>query len=183
MSNKKNVRRLTVGVITIILLSLCLTGTTFALVWATVSVENNLFQTGIVKINLNNGEPVINTEDFLFEPGATLKRDFFIENQSTWEVYYKIYFKNLRGGLEDKIEVVITPKDSDKILFRGIAADLTRANVQAADDTLEIGECSYFTAYFHMPQNVGNEGQLLSLEFDMCADAVQTKNNPHRLFD
>ena len=183
MSNKRTKRRLIVGIVTLILLSLCLTATTFALVWATVSVENNLFQTGIVKINLNDGNPIINEEQFLFEPGATLKRDFFIENQSTWEVYYKIYMLDLEGDLADKIDVTITPKDSDDILYEGFASELTRARVHAADDTLEIGEKTYFTAYFHMPTNIGNEGQNLQLGFAMGADAVQTKNNPNRLFD
>ena len=183
MSSSKTKRRLTVGIITLILLSLCLTATTFALVWATVSVENNLFQTGIVKINLNDGNPIINEEKFLFEPGATLKRDFFIENLSTWEVYYKIYMLNLEGELADKIYVTITHKDSDDILYEGLASELTRSRVQAADDTLEIGEKIYFTAYFHMPKTIGNDGQGLELAFDVGADAVQTKNNPNKLFD
>lgn len=183
MSSSKTKRRMTTGLIAVILLSLCLTATTFAIVWATVSVENNLFQTGIVKINLNDGKPIINEEEFLFEPGATLKRDFFIENQSTWEVYYKIYMLNLEGDLADKIKVTITPKDSDTVLFEGMASELTRSRVHAPDDTLAVGERSYFTAYFHMPREVGNDGQGLTLGFDVGADAVQTKNNPNRLFD
>ena len=98
-------------------------------------------------------------------------------------MYYKIYMLNLEGDLADKIYVTITPKDSDDILYEGLASELTRARVHAADDTLEIGEKVYFTAYFHMPTTVGNEGQGLELGFDMGADAVQTKNNPNRLFD
>jgi hypothetical protein len=183
MSSNETKRRLIVGLAVLVLLSLCLTATTFAIVWATVSVENNLFHTGIVKINLNDGKPIINEEKFLFEPGATLKRDFFIENLSTWEVYYKVYMLNLEGDLGDKIYVKITPKDSNDILYEGLASELTRARVHAADDTLEIGERAYFTAYFTMPKNVGNEGQGLELAFDVGADAVQTKNNPNKLFD
>ena len=59
MSETKNAKRLTGGIIAIIALAVCLCITTFALVYASVSVENNLFRTGEVKINLNDGQPVI----------------------------------------------------------------------------------------------------------------------------
>lgn len=88
-SNQKTTsKKLTASVVTVFVLAICLCITTFALIWATVSVENNLFHTGIVKINLNDGKPVIEEHEFLFEPGMTVKKDFFIENQSTWDVYY-----------------------------------------------------------------------------------------------
>ena len=69
------------------------------------------------------------------------------------------------------------------IVYKGLAADLTQANVHAVDDTLKLGERRYFVASFHMPKGVGYEGQGRSLEFDLAADAVQTKNNPYKLFD
>ena len=62
----------------IIVLAFCLCITTFALVYASVSVGNNLFHTGEVKINLNDGKPVIREHEFLFEPGMTVVKDFFI---------------------------------------------------------------------------------------------------------
>ena len=93
MTNRSEAeKKLTRGIITAIILAVCLCITTFALVWETVSVENNLFHTGTVKINLNDGKPVIEEHEFLFEPGMTVKKDFFIENQSTCDVYYKLYF-------------------------------------------------------------------------------------------
>ena len=88
MHNSKTGKKLTGGIITIILLTVCLAITTFALVFASVSVDNNIFKTGEVKINLNDGKPVINEHEFIFEPGMTVKKDFFIENDSTWDVYY-----------------------------------------------------------------------------------------------
>ena len=91
MHNSKTGKKLTGGIIAIILLTVCLAITTFALVFASVSVDNNIFKTGEVKINLNDGKPVINEHEFIFEPGMTVKKDFFIENDSTWDVYYKLY--------------------------------------------------------------------------------------------
>lgn len=181
MNDSKTAKRLTGGIVAIIILALCLAITTFALVYATVSVENNLFHTGEVRINLNNGEPVIQEHEFLFEPGMTVEKDFFIENESTWDVYYKIYFDNVSGGLADVLTVTI--KDGEKTLYSGTANELTRKNVIAADDTLKIGERRNLTVIFHFPEEKGNEAQNLDLTFTMCADATQTKNNPNKLFE
>ena len=181
MSESKTAKKLTGGIVAIIILAICLAVTTFALVYATVSVENNLFRTGEVKINLNDGEPVIREHEFIFEPGMTVIKDFFIENESTWDVYYKIYFDDVSGGLADVLEVTI--KDGDKTLYSGTANELTRQNVIAADDTLKIGQRRNLTVVFHYPESSGNDTQNLDLTFTMCAEATQTKNNPNRLFN
>lgn len=177
----KTVKKLTGSIIAVIVLSLCLCITTFALVWAMVSVDNNLFHTGRVKINLNDGKPVIEEHEFLFEPGMKVKKDFFIENQSTWDVYYKLYLDHVSGGLADVLEITI--KDGEKMLYHGTAAHLGRRDVGAADDLLRLKERRELTVYFHFPEEAGNSAQNLTLTFDLCADAVQTKNNPNKLFD
>ena len=180
MSETKIAKRLTGGIIAIIVLTLCLCVTTFALVYASVSVEDNLFHTGEVKINLNDGKPVIREHEFIFEPGMTVVKDFFIENDSTCDVYYRLYLDNVSGGLADVLTVTI--KDGDKVLYTGTANELTRQNVSAADDTLKIGQRRNLTVIFHYPENSGNKTQKLDLAFTMCAEATQTKNNPNKLF-
>ena len=181
MSKSKTVSRLTGGIVLVVILALCLALTTFALVYASVSVENNRFRTGEVHINLNDGKPIIQEQEFLFEPGMTVEKDFFIENNSTWDVYYRVYFDEVTGGLGDVLEVTIL--DGEKVLYSGTAAGLSRQNVAAADDLLHIGERRTLTARFHFPEDSGNAAQELSLSFVLCAEATQTKNNPNRLFD
>lgn len=181
MSASKNAKRLTAGILVIILLMLGLCSTTFALVQAILTVEYNFFQTGYVSINLNDGEPVIREHEFLFEPGMTVKKDFFIQNESTWDVYYRLYFTDVEGGLSDVLEISIM--DDEKLLFFGTAEELNRENVAAADDVLRLHERRELTIYFHFPEEAGNSAQNQILSFDMCAEAVQTKNNPDRLFD
>ena len=181
MAETKTAKRLTGGIIAIIILAVCLCITTFALVYASVSVENNLFHTGEVKINLNDGKPVIREHEFLFEPSMTVVKDFFIENDSTWDVYYRLYLDNVSGGLSRVLTVTI--KDGNKVLYSGPANELTKQNVVAADDTLKIGQRRNLTAVFHYPENSGNETQNLNLTFTLCAEATQTKNNPNKLFD
>lgn len=180
-NNSKTAKKLTGGIIAIIALAVCLCITTFALVWATVSVDNNLFHTGTVKINLNDGKPVIEEHEFIFEPGMTVKKDFFIKNESTWDVYYKIYLDDVSGGLADVLTVTI--KDGDKVLYSGTANELLKQNVIAADDTLKIGQRRDLTVVFHYPEGKGNDTQNLDLTFTLCAEATQTKNNPNKLFD
>ncbi len=173
--------RLAGSVITIIILAACLCITTFALVYSTVSVDTNLFHTGTLKINLNDGEPVIEEHEFLFEPGMTVEKDFFLENQSTWDVYYRLYFSDIEGGLADVLEVAV--RDGDKTLFSGKMSELTKDKAGAADDILELNERKNLTISFHFPEEAGNEAQTLYLSFTIGADAVQTKNNPNKLFD
>ena len=174
-------KKLTGSILTVILLAVCLCISTFALIFSMVSVENNLFRTGTIDINLNDGKPIITADEFLFEPGMTVKKDFFIENDGTWDVYYKLYFENVSGGLSDVLQIRI--QDGDRVLFEGTAESLSRKNVIAADDVLKIGERRTLTAYFHFPEETGNQAQDLTLSFDLCADAVQTKNNPDRVFE
>ena len=181
MTERKTRSRLTGGIIAVIVLAVCLVVTTVALAYSIASVRDNTFATGGVRINLNDGEPVIRPDEFLFEPGMTVNKEFFIENESTWDVYYRPYFDQVSGGLADVLEVTIL--DGDKTLYSGKAAELTKQNIAAADDLLRVGERRTLTARFHFPEDSGNAAQNLSLSFTLCADATQTKNNPDRLFD
>ena len=174
-------KRLTKKMIAILFLALCLCVTTFALVNSTVTVKDNQFQTGTIKVNLNDGKPIITEKEFLFEPGMTVEKNFFIENEGTWDVYYKLYLNDMAGGLADVLDVSI--RNGETVLFSGKAADLTRENVGAADDILRLGERRELTISFCYPKNAGNSTQNQYLSFALSADAVQTKNNPHKLFD
>ena len=182
MNKQKQIRKkLTASVVTMVILAFGLCVTTFALVYSIVTVDNNRFQTGTVKINLNGGKPVIEDHEFLFEPGMTVEKDFFLENQGTWDVYYKLYLDNVEGGLADVLDVSIC--DGETVLYSGKAIDLTKEKVGAADDILRLHERRELTVSFHYPKSAGNKTQSLYLSFTMSADAVQTKNNPQRLLD
>ena len=183
MGNKRNktAKKLTGAIILAVFLAICLCITTYALVMAHVSVKENRFQTGVVDINLNDGKPVIEEHEFLFEPGMTVKKDFFIQNESTCEVYYKLYFDKVAGGLANVLEITI--QKGDKILYRGTAASLNLTKVAAADDVLGVGERRELTILFHYPEGADNSGQGHELTFDLCAKAVQTRNNEDKEFE
>ena len=181
MSSVNRAKKLTIGVIILTILSLCLCLTTFALAYSIVVVENNIFHSGYVSIDLNNGDPVIEANEFLFEPGMTVQKDFYIKNNSTDDVYYKLYFDNVEGTLAECLKITISR--GEKVLYTGTVAEINK-NVDAADDILKKNEeKQWFTITFEFPHTVGNDAKKQELCFDLRAEAVQTKNNPNRLFN
>ncbi len=173
-------RKLKASVAIVVALSLCLCATTLALVLSAVSVRDNLFRTGEAGIDLNGGEPVIQESEFSFEPGMTVVKDFYVENEGTWDEYWRVYLDDVSGGLADVLEISIS--DGEDVLWSGSASALTRENAAAAGDTLKVGERRDLTMTFHYPEAAGNEGQGSGLSFTVRADAVQAKNNPDGLF-
>lgn len=181
MENDKTGKKQTKGIITVVVLIICLCITTFALFFTGASVDNNTFNTGTIKVNLNDGKPVIQENKLMFQPGMTVKKDFFIENNGSWDVYYKLYFKDIEGGLADDLE--ITVKDSDEVLYKGKASEFTKDNAEPAKETLKLNEKQNLSIYFYYPEESENDTQDLTLSFDLCADVVQTKNNPDKEFN
>ena len=192
--NHSTRKRLTGGVLAVILLALCLVVTTYALVYYSVEIKDNYFKTGEVKINLNDGKAIIgeNAPDYngegvsrLFEPGMTVKRDFFIQNESTEAVYYRLYFDDVKGDLAKVLLVSVRDKNTGELLYSGTPAELMLTdenNIAAANDQLRVGQRRDLTMYFYFPQNAGNAAQNRTLEFTLCAQATQGRNNPDKTF-
>lgn len=180
--NSKTVKRLTGSVILIVLLSLCLTLTTFALAYATVELNVSV-ATGKIGVKLNDGSTDAIIEETAFAPGMTVSRDFTIQNTSTDEkgIYYKVYFEAVDGALKDIVEVTI--QNGDTVLYRGIISELTEENVGAANDILEYGGSRTLTASFHLPEDADIDVQSASLSFDLSVKVVQVTNNPEQKFD
>ncbi len=178
-SSTKN--KLSGSVIAIIALTVCFAITTLALAYSIISVDENIFRMGSVDIDLNGGESIINDSSLAVEPGMTVKKDFFIQNNSTCSVYYKLYFQNISGSLAELMNIKIC--DGDKVLYSGALNSFTKDSTSAADDILNVGEKKELQIYFHLPKNTGNTAQGTSLYFDFAAQAVQTANNPDKSFD
>ena len=172
-------KKLTASIIAAIILSFCFCITTLAIILVTLRVDNNLFTLGKVDIDLNGGKAVISDNEFLFEPGMKIEKKFYIKNNSTCSVYYKIYFDHIGGDLSDIIEITVL--DGDEILFKGNANEIDK-NISAASEPLKEGEKKELTMLFYYPENAGNNGQNKLFTFILRSDAVQTRNNPERRF-
>ena len=131
---KKMHRKLVAGIVTIVVLAIGLCITTFALLYPMVSVNDNQFQMGTVQLNLNNNKPII--QEDLFEPGITVQKNFFIQNESTISVYYKLYLENVDGDLADILDMTVL--DGTEVLYQGKPSGLTKRHAISTDDVLEV---------------------------------------------
>ena len=209
-NNNLNMKKLMISIITIIIVTVCFLSTTFALIYDSVSVKDNYYQTGMVdvyisdlqKINkedINDSLPIdsesndIELDDFIFEPGMTVVKSFYIENRSTCDVYYRLYLDELEGDLADAIKITIAiddgdeDHDNDKVLYSDVASNLTKEHSTVADDILGVkdsdnGKRNYLI-YFHYPSESNNSGQDKSLSFKLSVEATQTKNNTDKEFN
>ena len=224
INNSSNLKKLIISIIIIIILMVCFITSTFALINNKVTVEDNEFQTGIVDIQISELKPIYSKEfdpqysdlepsqlenftKFLFEPGMLAAYTFSITNNSTTDVYYRLYLDiqedeetdELEGDLADVIEITITIDDDDNdssndaILFSNvIASDLSKDSINDDDfikdnpnsiDELEKGESKSYKIYFHYPSDSNNSGQDKTLSFKLSVEATQTKNNTNKEFN
>ena len=183
MDKKQNrAKRKAVSSLIVIAVLFCMLAlTTYALVSSFVSVKDNLFQTGTVKIELNGGKTVFDCSDMNIEPGHTFVRDFTVENKGTAEVYVRLYLENIQGDLQEALSFSIY--DGDKLMFSGSADKWTRESPCISDTPLAAGETRTLTAVVKMDETAGNAYQSGGITFDMTADAVQSKNNPDKSFE
>ncbi len=176
-----NAKKFSMSVVTLVILCTCLCVISFALGMVTYEVQNNSFKTGEIKIDLNGGNPIITADEFLFEPGMTVEKSFYIQNKSSWAVYYKLYFEGITGKLGDALIVTISDQNDNELL-KGTLAEMTKENVPMESE-LAIGEKQVLKARFHFPEEKQNEYQGEGLQFKLSAIAVQTKNNPNKEFE
>ena len=175
-------KKLSISIVSLVVLCLCLCITSFALGMALYEVKSNSFQTGGIEIDLNGGKPVITADEFLFEPGMTIEKPFYIQNNGTWSVYYKLYFSHVSGNLGDVLDVTILTEEGE-VLLTGKLSTLTEGNVPALENELETNQRQELTIRFHLPEDEENTYQSNALTFELSAIAVQTKNNPDKEFE
>jgi|GEM_PF-1266812 len=166
--------------IAIFALGAMLVATSFALMIVSVAVPDNTFETAKVGLDLNDGAPVFDGVDLLLEPGRTLLRDFNVTNESTVDVYCRLYLQNLEGPLSGM--VVFSLYDGEELLFSANAVNFDRSAPFTLQQPLSPGESKTLTLAVEMDKNAGNSGQDTYLTFDLSADAVQARNNPDKVF-
>jgi hypothetical protein len=172
--------RLTLSMITVCLLILGLAVTSFALIYSSIRSEDHKFGTGTVDINLNDGKKVVDEDGLFIAPGESVTRTFFIENNSTTDVYYRFYFENLTGDLAKHVKVCVNYGET--VVTQGMISQLTRDTAVPASDLLVPGERRDLTVTFTLVNESGRDYGNNFLSFDLSADAVQAPNNPDKDF-
>lgn len=173
-------KKLKMMIVIVALLMCGLTVTSYALASSIVSIRNNSFSMSLgVELKVNNGDPVVDVTDIIYEPGGTYRSEFPISNLGDFDVWYRVYFTQVKGELQDDITVTIKEKDGI-VLCEGKMNELTSDKVEVG--VLPAGEekTLYIEFYFSAEANNSAQGQFVS--FNITADATQWQNNPDKNF-
>ncbi len=133
-----------------------------------------------VKINFNDGAPLMESSVAL-SPMETWTGRAFIENTGKCSVYYRLYLKNIDGALSDKIE--LTVMIDGNIFYQGVASEFTINNAIVSEKEFNKGEKADVLLILFFNAETEDEGQSKDFRFEVQVDAVQTKNNPNKLFN
>ena len=180
MSERKLKRKLNIMIVTVVLLSLGLTVTSFALASSIALVRNIRFTMSMgVELTINDGKPVVDVTDMVYEPGGTYVSEFPIANLGTFDVWYRVFFTDVNGALKDYITVTIKEADGT-VLCKGTMSELSSDKV--AVSSLAAGEKKTLTIEFYFSSEAGNAAQGQSVSFNITANATQKQNNPNKDF-
>ena len=179
--NEQNLKKkLTMMIVTVVLLSIGLTVTSCALASSIAQVRNNRFTMSMgVELTINDGKPVVDVTDMVYESGGTYQSEFPIANLGTFDVWYRVYLTGVDGELKDDITVTIKEKDGT-ILSKGTMNQLTAD--KAMTGSLAAGEEKTLTIEFYFSPDADNSAQGQTVSFNITADATQKKNNPDKDF-
>ena len=178
-SNSAMMKKLKLEICIIIILMACLCITTVALAFSTVTTRNT-FQTDAIDIILNNGQKIMSEKDQLISPGKTITTTFPLKNNSDHEIYYRLYFYNIKdgeGNLADYLEVKILRADTGEILYDGVMPDLIYSTAAPIKEPIHANEEIMLEATFFLPESAKNHLQGEGVTFDFVAEAVQAENN------
>ena len=181
MNNSSVQKKVWKSIVAIILLFLMFIITTYALISSYLSVEDNLFETAAVDIDLNGGVPIFTESDFALEPGRSNGKRFTITNNSTVDVYYRLYLCNIAGDLHDALRFEI--RDGDEVLYAAQMDEFDQETPFVSDEILKVGETRILTAVVIMDEKSGNRYQSEFCTFDVVANAIQVRNNPTKVFE
>lgn len=181
---KRLMKKLKVEVAIIAILMICLCITTVALALSQVRVTNT-FQTDAIDIILNNGQKIISDDDQSIAPGKTIVTTFPLKNNSNHDVYYRLFFANIKDGdanLADYLEVVIKRVDTGETIYEDLMPNLIRSKVKTVTAPLTAGEEIMLEASFYLPESAKNKLKGQGVTFDFVAEAVQAENNDDKDF-
>ena len=180
MNEQKLKKKLTMMIVTVVLLSIGLIVTSFALASSIAQIRNNRFAMSMgVELTINDGKPVVDVTDMVYEPGGTYVSEFPIANLGTFDVWYRVYFTDVEGVLKDYITVTIKESDGT-VLCRGTMSELGSDKV--AVSSLVAGEEKTLYIEFYFSSEAGNVAQGQTVVFNITANATQKQNNPNKDF-
>ena len=110
-----------------------------------------------------------------------IKKDFTLRNDSSCEVYYRLYFSDIVGDFADVLKVKVS--DGESVLFDGKLSELSGIKSEGANGLLKESEERILTITFEVSAAGTNTIQGTTALFDLNAEAVQAVNNPGGVFE
>lgn len=163
--------------------------TSFYLARSSVEVKlgDNLFATESMDIGVlgtDGGSEITFRnlgEDDYIEPGMTLVGSFTVVNDSTFDVYYRLRFTDVEGGLADIMQATIRTADGTKLCGPFTVNELTD---KGRFGVKELGEGNRIELQLELyfPKETGNAAQNKTLSCKLTADMTQQRNNPDAIF-
>ncbi len=127
----------------------------------------------------SNGKPIT-----LVEPGMTFRGDFCVVNDSTFDVYYRLYFSRLEGGLKDILQATILDKDTGDVIYGPVAlSSMESAETFPQGKILASHQSRDMILELYFPKDAGNEYQNQSLSCEINVDMTQVRNNDGQEYD
>lgn len=173
-------KKILIGTILAFLLVICLLLCMEQREFEGIFIKDNQLKTGTVELNLNDGIPLLQENEYFFYPGMTLEKTIFIENTGSDSVYYRLYFEDISGSLSDHL--IVTIQDDGKTLCACTVSGMTAKNAATASGELAPAQRRNLTVCFQLPEDCPEDLENQRLHFTLCAEAVQTKNNPEMNF-
>ncbi len=180
MSRKKRNLLTAVAAIAIVVL---LAATAYAASYIFLKVEDNYFQTGQIDVSIitdtstTKYKRTLFGENVLIEPGATLRGDFTIQNNSNDPsgIWYRFFLQDVTGDLAEVLEVTLYDADGNEVKSGRMTSWENR--LYMSPKAMANGDSHQYTLELHHPESAGNETQNLSMSFKLAVVAVQRKNN------
>ena len=164
----------------LIFLLLMLIGVTYALLFSFVSVKDHFFESGYVKIDLNGGKLVFDNDDFNLAPSQSVTKPMSVKNLSSVPIYYRIYLKNINGGLSESISFNIY--DGSNLIKTITLHNFDYKNALVSDESLAVNGEKLYTIEAFFNNSAGNTYNNSAVTFDFVAEAVQSQYNPNKEF-
>ena len=149
----------------------------FATETMSVGIVGNVEEGAAISFYDKNGDPIETVE-----PGMTLLGEFTVKNDSTFAVYYRLRFTEVKGGLADVLLATITTRDGAVLCGPCTVSELTNPEVFTPRE-LAAGASLDLKLKLAFPADAGNAMQGKSLECHLTADMTQVKNNENMEFD
>ncbi len=138
------------------------------------------FRANKVEICFNDGKELMESPISL-SPGETWSKHASIENTGKSSIYYRFYLTEMEGALKDDIQLCVMVDGN--VCYEGLANEFTVENAIISGDKLEKGEeVDLLIVAFLSNESIGND-ENASFSFDIKVDAVQSKNNPNKVFN